>query len=297
MWKTCLLGAAMLAAAPLGHAMTAESHRAEVESWRAQRIAGLTRPQGWLSLVGLHWLGEGANRVGAATDNDVVLAGGPDHLGVITLTDGRIELQLADEAQASVDGQPVHHAELLDDASTAPSLVSFGTLSFRVIERGGRHALRVWDSQSPTLLGFDGIDSYAVDPAWRITARWVAFDPPQTLDMPNVLGVSELVTVPGKAVFEHDGQTFELLPIFETPGADELFFVFADRTSGRQTYGGGRFLYADLPKDGQVVLDFNKAYNPPCIFTPYATCPLAPPENRLRTAVTAGEKIWSPARK
>lgn len=296
MWKTFLLGAAIVAAAPWGHAMTSEAHRAEIETWRAQRIEGLTKAQGWLSLVGLHWLREGVNRVGAAADNDIVLAGGPEHLGVITLTDGRIDLQLTPDAQANVDGQAVRHAELADDASAAPSLVSFSTLSFMVIERGGRHALRVWDSQSPTLTTFDGIDSFAVDSAWRISARWIAFDPPQTLDMPNVLGVSEMVAVPGKAVFDLDGQTFELLPIFETPDADELFFVFADRTSGRQTYGGGRFLYADMPKDGRVVLDFNKAYNPPCIFTPHATCPLAPPENRLRTAITAGEKLWSPGK-
>lgn len=297
MWKTCLLGAAILAAAPLGNAMTADNHRAEIESWRAQRIEGLKKPQGWLSLVGLHWLDEGANRIGAVDDNDLVLAGGPDHLGVITLVDGQSHLALASDAQASVDGKVLRTADLVDDASGVPSLVTFGTLSFMVIERGGRHALRVWDSQSPTVTGFTDIDSFAIDPAWRISARWVVFDPPQTMDMPNVLGVSELVTVPGKAVFELDGETFELLPIFETPGADELFFVFADRTSGRQTYGGGRFLYAALPSDGRVVLDFNKAYNPPCIFTPHATCPLAPPENRLRTAVTAGEKVWSPAKR
>lgn len=294
MWKICVLGAAILGSMSMSDARAAQSHHAEVEAWRAQRAERLKQPRGWLSLVGLHWLKNGANTIGSAADNDQVLAGGPAHLGVLTLADGRITLVVADDAQATVDGQPVRRAQLSDDTSAAPSLVAFGTLSFVVIERDGRHALRVWDSASTTLAAFKGIDSFPVDPEWRVTARWVVFDPAQTLDIPNVLGGIDTVSVPGKAVFEHDGETFELLPMVESADADQLFFVFADRTSGRQTYGGGRFLYTDMPTGGHVVLDFNKAYNPPCIFTPHATCPLAPPENRLRTRVTAGEKIWSP---
>ncbi|MCB1602854.1 MAG: DUF1684 domain-containing protein, partial [Xanthomonadales bacterium] len=131
-----------------------------------------------------------------------------------------------------------------------------------------------------------------VDPSWHIEARWVAFDPPHTLEIPNVLGTIDKMTVPGKAVFEHEGKTFELLPVLETEDADELFYIIADKTSGKETYGAGRFFYSAMPKDGKVVLDFNKAYNPPCAFTPYATCPLAPPENRMPVAVRAGEKKY-----
>ncbi|MGB3046730.1 DUF1684 domain-containing protein, partial [Dokdonella sp.] len=135
-------------------------------------------------------------------------------------------------------------------------------------------------------------EAYPVDPSWRIEAKWVAFDPPHTLEIPNVIGTLDRMPVPGKAIFERDGKAFELLPVLETEDADELFFIIADKTSGKETYGAARFIYSAMPRDGKVVIDFNKAYNPPCAFTAFATCPLAPPENRLGVAVTAGEKKY-----
>src|SRR5690606_13501956 len=152
--------------------------------------------------------------------------------------------------------------------------------------------LRVKDTEAATRTGFLGIDYFPIDPSWRVTAKWVPFEPVHKLEIPNVLGDIDEMPVPGKAVFERDGKTFELLPVLEEPGADSLFFILADRTSGKQTYGAARFLYTDMPKDGKLVIDFNKAYNPPCAFTPFATCPLAPPENRLDLAITAGEKKY-----
>jgi len=165
-----------------------------------------------------------------------------------------------------------------------------------VIDRDGRKALRVKDAAAPTRTHFLGIDAYPIDPSWRIEADWVPFDPPQKLQIGSVIGTIEAVDVPGKAVFQRDGHRFELLPYQEEPGG-ELFFVIADRTSGKETYGAARFFYAALPtrgleQPGKVVLDFNKAYNPPCAFTAFATCPLAPAENRLDLAVTAGEKKY-----
>ena len=267
----------------------------EVEAWKAHRLERLTAPDGWLSLVGLEWLHEGANRVGRAPDNDIVLAVGPEHLGTITLKpDGSMTIKLAPGANATIDGKAAAESSLVDDMHAGqghPTMVAFGTASFYVIDRDGRKGLRVKDTEAETRKHFLGLDYYPVDPSWRIVAAWVPFDPPHKLEIGSVLGTVDSVDVPGKAVFQRDGRTFELLPYIEEPGGD-LFFVIADRTSGKETYGAARFLYAAQPKDGKVVLDFNRAYNPPCAFTEYATCPLAPPENRLAVPVTAGEKKY-----
>ncbi|MDI3261368.1 MAG: DUF1684 domain-containing protein [Fulvimonas sp.] len=271
---------------------------AETRAWQRERLVRLTAPDGWLSLVGLAWLEAGANRVGHAADNDIVLPVGPEHLGVVTLAaDGRVRIALAEGVAASIDGKPLREAELIDDGrAPQPTTVAFGSASFYVIDRDGRKALRVKDANAATRTHFLGLDYYPADPAWRIEADWEPFVPPHRLEIGTALGTIDKVAVPGRAVFERDGRRFELLPYQEEPGG-ELFFVFADRTSGKETYGAARFLYAALPaggldKPGKVVLDFNRAYNPPCAFTPFATCPLAPPENRLDIAVTAGEKKY-----
>lgn len=273
--------------------LPAAEHSRRIEAWRQQRLASLTAPDGWLSLVGLEWLEPGTNRIGRAPDNDRVLTAGPAHLGTLTL-DSALTLELNPDAGATVDGRTVRQATLTDDGQPGvdPSVVRFGSASFQVIDRGGRKGLRVRDSEAATRTHFVGIETFPVDAAWRIVARWVPFDPPQTLQMGNVLGTLDTVAVPGKAVFEYGGRMMELRPYQEEPGG-ELFFVFADATSGRETYGAARFLYAALPEDGIVVLDFNCAYNPPCAFTAFATCPLAPPENRLDLRMTAGELKYS----
>ncbi|MCC7256161.1 MAG: DUF1684 domain-containing protein [Dokdonella sp.] len=264
-----------------------------VEAWRAQRVERLTAPTGWLSLIGLHWLKEGANRVGSAVDNDIVLAAGPAHFGTVTLTEGKVSIRLDPTAGALINGQAGVGAQMLDDAHEVPTTVSAGTVNFYLIDRNGSKGLRVKDSQAEARTHFRGVESFPIDPSWRIEAAWVPFDPPHTLETPNVLGQIDSYPVPGKAVFERDGKTFELLPVIEVPGDKELFLIFADRTSGKETYGAARFLYAPMPRDGKIVLDFNKAYNPPCAFTGFATCPLAPPENRLDLRVTAGEKKYA----
>lgn len=268
----------------------------QVEQWKQGRLQRLTAPDGWLSLVGLEWLRPGANRIGSAAGNDIVLKVGPAQLGVVTLAaDGTVTIVLAKGSGASIDGKPVQQATLVDDIQAGenghPTTVAFGSANFYVIERDGRKGLRVKDADAATRKHFLGLDYYPVDPSWRIVADWVPFDPPHKLEVGSVLGTIDKVDVPGKAVFKREGQTFELLPYQEEPGG-ELFFVLADRTSGKETYGAARFLYAALPKDGKVILNFNQAYNPPCAFTEYATCPLAPPENRLAIAVTAGEKKY-----
>ncbi|MGN2243665.1 DUF1684 domain-containing protein [Frateuria sp. GZRR33] len=300
MLRASLFVAAITLGAVAVHAADTDPYTRQIEQWRADRVAKLTAPDGWLSLIGLEWLHEGANRIGSAADNDIVLSAGPAHLATVTLgQDGTARIALDKDAGATVDGKPVAEATLVDDmhaGAAGPTLVRFGSASFYVIDRDGRKALRVKDPEAPTRAHFVGIDYFPIDPSWRIEANWVPFAPGHKLEIGSVIGTIEAVDVPGKAVFQRDGHTFELMPYQEEPGG-ELFFVIADRTSGKQTYGAARFFYAALPQGGlshpgKVELDFNKAYNPPCAFTPFATCPLAPPENRLDVAVTAGEKKY-----
>jgi uncharacterized protein (DUF1684 family) len=263
-----------------------------VDATRAERVKRLVRPDGWLTLVGLHFLRVGPNTIGSAQDNTILFPKGPAHLGTVTLTeDGRASITLNPAAEARIDGRELLSATLSDGSFGPVTVVTSGSLSFFVIERSGKKALRVKDSEAPRRTGFVGLDYYPVDPTWRIEAQWIPFDRPREVPIRNVLGQESPALVPGKAVFTKDGHTCELLPIIE--GADEpLFFVIADLTSGTETYAAARFLYADPPQNGKIILDFNLAENPPCAFTPYATCPLPPKENRLPIAVTAGEKNY-----
>jgi len=296
MIRTSLFFAAAILGVVTVHATDTDNYKQSIEQWRVGRVELLTEPNGWLSLIGLEWLKDGANRIGSASDNDIVLKAGPAHLGVANLAgNGDVHLVLASDSGALIDGKPVHEATLIDDmkAGTAtPTTVSFGTASFYVIDRDGRKGLRVKDSDAPGRKHFLGIDSFPIDPSWRIEATWVPAAPGETLEMGSVIGTIDKYPVPGKLEFTRDGKHFEILPVIEEPGDAQYFIVFADRTSGKETYGAARFIYIDPPKDGKVVLDFNKAYNPPCAFTPFATCPLAPPENRLDLRVTAGEKSY-----
>lgn len=279
------------------HATDVDTYKHSIEQWREGRVERLTAPDGWLSLIALEWLKDGANRVGSAPDNDIVLPTGPAHLGVVTLSDdGRVRIAIDPASGATVDGKPATEAPLVDDvhagADAAPTRVAFGNASFYVIDRDGRKGLRVKDTEAPTRKHFLGIDAFPIDPSWRIEATWVPAQAGETLEMGTVIGTVDKYPVPGRLEFTRDGKHFEILPVIEVPGDEQYFIVFADRTSGKETYGAARFLYIDPPRDGKVVLDFNKAYNPPCAFTPFATCPLAPPENRLDLRVTAGEKNY-----
>jgi uncharacterized protein (DUF1684 family) len=266
----------------------------QIERWQAQRLAHLLAPSGWLSLTGFGWLQPGANRVGSAANNDIVLRSGPAHLGVVTLTQSaEVWLRLTTGNDASIAGVPLREARLYDDASVepAPTIVNFGTASLYVIDRDGRKALRVRDDAAAWHVQFSGLDYFAIDPAWRLTADWMPFATPYKLSLKRRLGSVSTVEVPGQARFRLHGRTHSLLPFQEKPGGD-LFFVLGDQTSGQETYEYARFLYAAPAVDGRLLLDFNKAHNPPSAFTPYANCPMAPPENRLGLRVTVGEKRY-----
>lgn len=263
-----------------------------VEQWRAGRLQRLTAPTGWLALIGRHPLAQGTWTVGAAADNAIRLAAGPDHLGTIAYaSDGKVSFVLADGVDATIDGTTGRSAELAYKVEQ-PTYVRSGTINFYIIESGGKLFLRVRDSEAARRKNFLGIEHYPVDPQWRIEADWVEFEKPRTLHITNVLGIVEDARCPGKAVFQYLGKTYELLPMQDAPG-DQLFFVITDKTAGTETYEASRFLYAEPPKNGKVLIDFNKVYNPPCAFTPFTTCPLPPKENVLPFRLTAGEKKYA----
>lgn len=264
-----------------------EAHRSSVEAWRSRRYAALRREVGWLTLAGLGWLREGTNRVGSAADADVVLPSGPPGAGLLTVA--------ADSVVATGDfrhdGAPVIDLPLVSDRAGEPTMLELGVLRLCLIERGGRLAVRTWDTDADLRRSFAGIDHWPVDPTWRLEAH-LEPTPDRRLSVPDVAGVAEEQGSPGDVVFEVGGETYRLQAL---SGGErgELWLVFGDATNGDETYGGGRFLYTDAPgADSRVIIDFNRAYNPPCVFTPYATCPLPWPANQLPIRIQAGERTF-----
>lgn len=267
------------------------AHDAEIRDWRKARHARLTSEQGWLTLVGLEWLSEGENRIGSGADNDIRIPGGPAQWGTIVLTGGELMFEPGAAAGLTIDGEPAGRIRLIPDHEGEPTVVRHENLSFYAIMRGSL-ALRIKDTRAPTLLAFEGVENYPIDPAWRFEARFIPAEVGQTIEIANVLGQTEAMEVIGSAEFERDGRKHRLLGVREK-GVDSLWFLFADRTNGRETYGAGRFLYSNgMPENGRVVVDFNKSYNPPCAFNDFSTCPLPPQRNRLDLTVKAGEKAY-----
>jgi uncharacterized protein len=279
---------AMDASAPI----SPEAYRKEIEAWRAERLAGLRNPEGWLTLVGLFWLDEGQNRFGTDPANRVVLPAGrgPAVAGTLERHGDAVTIKAAPGAGVQIDGAPVSERTLHFEPKKEPVIVRLGSVSFFLIQRGDKLGVRMRDSQSPALAAFHGVDSFAVDPSWRVVARFEPYATPKQIPITNILGMTANQPSPGAVVFERDGHSYRLDALQASDGS--LFLLFADRTSGRETYGAGRFLDTDAPRDGKVVIDFNKAYNPPCAFTSFATCPLPPSQNHLAVAIDAGEKKY-----
>ena len=262
-----------------------------VEQWHAERETRLLKPDGWLSFIGSGRVDVGSSKVGSAEDNDIVLAKGPPQLGTLTLSEsGELRFSLAARNGATIDGTSESAATLKTNRDGEPTRVLSGTNSFYVVRSGDMVGWRQRDSTAESLKSFAGIERYPVSPSWRIVADWVPFDPPHRIDLVTVINTLEPADVPGKAVFERDGKTWELQPVIED---DQLFFILTDATSGKETYAAARFLYADTPKDGKVILDFNKAVNPPCALSEHIVCPTAPKQNRLALRIDAGEKKFA----
>jgi len=266
-----------------------QEHRAAVIDWWAQRDERLRDPDGWLTLVGLYWLQPGENRFGADASNDILLYGRdvPAHAGSLWLDDGVVKLQAYGETEPRPE-------PLEPDVSGEPTVIEAGSLHMYVIQRGQRMGLRVRDHESPAIGAFKGMDHFPIDPSWRVSGRLLPAEPGERLEIIDVTGDIGFEETPGTVQFERAGRTWSLAAL---PGDDDerrIWLVFGDQTNGKETYGGGRFLYSEpLAGDGSVVLDFNLAYNPPCVFSPYATCPLPPPQNRLALRIEAGERDFT----
>jgi hypothetical protein len=265
------------------------AHQKEVEAWRAHRAERLKAPDGWLTLAGLYWLSDG--------DNDVSLPSKPPVPSTFVLQNGKVTLQA--NPSLTIDGKPVTApTELQNDTETTPTVVRTGTLSFMAIRRedavhGPRFGIRVRDSEADARQHFLGLEYFPVDSSARVEARFEPYNPPKKITITNVLGMTSNEVSPGALVFTLQGQEFRIDPILEQ-GEKDYFIIFKDATSGKETYGAARYLYAHPPDaNGRTIVDFNKAYNPPCAFTPFATCPLPPPQNKLPIRIEAGEKKYA----
>jgi uncharacterized protein (DUF1684 family) len=263
----------------------------DVRAYHEARLARLTASRGWLTLINKVWLGEGRHTLGTDVRSDIVLPEGraPARLGVITVAAGTVRLDVEGDVEVVARGESVRSLELRSDAQEAPDDITFGSLTFQLLQRDQAFALRIRDAESAARKSFAGIPTYAIDPEWRIVARLEPFASAKEMAIEDGDGRPQVYRCPGVAHFEKAGRRASLLPFFEKR-EERLFVLFRDLTSRDETYGAGRFLYAPPPDEGRVLLDFNKAFNPPCAFTPYAVCPLPPPENRLDLRVEAGEK-------
>ncbi len=286
-----MAGGLLQAAAP---APAAGDYRAEIEKWRQDRETRLKADGGWLTVSGLFWLKEGLNRFGTDPGLEIVLPPGsaPRLAGTFELKGGKAIVRVDTGTTVTASGRSVTEMELKSDKSGEPTELALGDLTMFVIERGDKIGIRLKDKNSRMRREFTGLKWYPVEPRYRITGTWTDYDPPKEIPVPNILGQIDKLPCPGFVTFKVNGETVKLEPVLENPDDQELFFIFRDGTSGGTTYHSGRFLYADKPVEGKVVLDFNKAYNPPCAFTPYATCPLPPAQNRLKVKIEAGEMAY-----
>jgi hypothetical protein len=298
-----LLSSFFAFAAGISNKKTDEDYRAAIANWREERQAKLRTDDGWLTLAGLFWLNPGENTFGSAQSNDIVLPqSAPQSAGNFVLKQGKVSLNVDPKVQVTLNGQRIKVqvtlngqrikvAELHTDApGSTPDKVQLGSLTMTIISRGDKLGVRVKDKNSKARRDFKGLSYYPIDPKLRIVADFIPYTPPKKIPIPTVLGTTVREPSPGRAEFTLDGKKITLEPVIED--ADTLFFIFKDTTAGSETYGAGRFLYTPNPRDGKVVLDFNKAENPPCAFTPYATCPLPPPQNKLAIPIRAGEKKY-----
>ncbi len=275
----------------------------ETAAWREQHAAELQKPDGWLALAGLEWLESGDSSFGSAADNKIHMpAGAPAHLGVLHVAGDEVTLHppAAGFPQGFlIDGNPAQPQTLHVDPDHDKNdpRMTIGALNFYVIKRGERFALRIKNAKSAALTSFHGLKWYPPNPKYRVTARWTPYSPQKTLTIATLIGTSYPAQIPGSAEFTLDGKTYRLDPILEDLAVAKLFFVLRDTTSASTTYAACRFLYTGFPNHGldhpgDLLLDFNRLENPPCAYTPYATCPLPPKQNRLPIPLPVGERRY-----
>ncbi|MEA2551903.1 MAG: uncharacterized protein QOJ65_79 [Fimbriimonadaceae bacterium] len=268
-----------------------DTYRQTIEQWRAEYATGLQKPEGWLSVAGLFWLKEGVNTLGSDASSNVVLPAhsSPARAGTLTRSGDHVVLDVASGVNLLVNEAPSTHAELKSDMSGRADRMRLGDVTFKVIQRGNRIGVRLYDPKCKGRLDFKGLHWYAVDPALVVRAKFVRYDPPKPVPIFNILGDLSPTSLPGYLEFTINGTECRLDA--EDAGSG-LFLNFQDETTGETTYGAGRFLDVDRPLRGEVTIDFNKATNPPCAYTGFATCPLPPPGNSLDVRIEAGEKAY-----
>ena len=281
-----------VAAAPAPADATTEKHL--IEQWRAARVAELTAADGWLTLVGLYWLEPGANSFGRAASNRLVLnhpALAAD-AGTFILDSAGVHFSSRPGSGITLAGHPVSTVNLVADTRREPTVLASGSLRFFIIERAGKMGVRVRDVDSPLRRHFTRIDYYPIAPEWVFNAHFEPYEPHRQVRIINILGQEQYMDCPGALVFSKDGREWRLDALLESPDDQALFVMFADATNSHGSYGGGRFLHVPLPAQGAARVDFNEAYNPPCAFSNFATCPLPPPQNKLQLPIEAGEKAY-----
>jgi uncharacterized protein (DUF1684 family) len=294
MKKIGLIGALLLSLLACGERVETEfdaaAHQAEVMDWRAGRLERLMDPMGYLTQTGLFWLEPGMYRFGMGADNDVVFTGdAAPVIGHFVVDEEGVTMRVATGVDVRSDEQPVSEIKMQDDTMPAPTLVTHRSLAWSVVKRDGRFAVRLRDFESPFVETFGPLPYFDIDSALRVTAELRPYDEPRVVSVGTVIeGLGYHPTSPGIVEFQIAGESYDL-EAYES--GEQLFFVFGDATNRNDTYGAGRFLYADAPdEDGKTILDFNLAYSPPCAFNDFSTCPVASPRNRLPIRVEAGEK-------
>lgn len=268
------------------------AYEASITQWHRERIKELKGEEGWLALAGLFWLEPGENTFGSGPANKIVFPEGKiaAQAGTFILADNQVKVKVEEGAHVQLGGNPVQEAVVYTSDTTVAPRMKHGSLAWFVIKRGNKYGVRLLDMESDVRTNFKGIDRYPVNINWKLEATLEPNTTGRKIAITNVLGQTSDEETPGALVFTVGGQEYKLDALKE---GDQLFLIFADKTNGHETYGAGRYLYTDLPDaNGKVILDFNKAYNPPCAFVTYATCPLPPKQNFLPIPVPAGEKAF-----
>jgi uncharacterized protein len=268
------------------------AYQHSIEQWRQSYESILRADDGWLTVIGLYWLHEGENSFGSAPGSDVVLpVPAPAHAGHIDLHAGKVVAHVDPGVPVTLQGKPVETAELPPDSKT--ERLHLGDITFFVHQSAGRFGIRVKDKNSKLRKEFTGLHFFPVNETYRVSARFVPYPVPKKVRIDIIDGNQDTTDIAGYVEFRLDEKTYRL-DAEQEKDPDGLFIVFRDLTSKSQTYPAARFLDTELPRNGVVELDFNKAYNPPCAYNPYATCPLPTPGNRLPIAIPAGEKRYHP---
>ena len=266
----------------------------EEMKWRAQRDKEMRSPTSLLSVAGLFWLEEGENRFGFASSNKIRLPSGsaPSFGGKFILKEGKVKVVVNEGTKLRVEGKEIKEMFLTGDDAGKPNIVELGDLRMWVIKRGDRYAIRLRDSNAPAYKNYKGLDFFPPENKFKIEADFIPYSPRKTISTATIIGTETKMVSPGYVKFVINGKEYRLDAFQGDAKSTKLFFIFSDETNGEETYGGGRFMYSDILENGKVDLNFNRAYNPPCSYTPYFTCPLPPPQNFLKVRIEAGERKY-----